>query len=166
MAMLTKKTVRQLALKPGMISYIYSPSPTCFHTIKTIVPITIPARADCQLVFREKSANNIKGPKACSYQFIRISNPKMAKRIFSHLLGVDAVVRKTRRIYLKRNIRIHLDSVSKLGKFIEFEAVLKRPSAEAKKRARQEVALLMKKFGIKPRQLMRQSYRELINRSS
>ena len=105
---------------------------------------------------------NTKGPKASFYQVLTISDPQTVKRIFSHLLGVSTSVRKVRRVYLKGNVRIHLDAVSKLGNFIEFEAVIKRPSATARKRARQKVVLFMRRFGIKPAHLVRQSYRELM----
>ena len=117
----------------------------------------------CLIPYMRPSA---RGPKTCSYQLISVSDPGATKRIMSRILGVDAIVRKVRSIYLKGNVRIHLDKVAKLGNFLEFEAVIKRPSVGARKRARLELALLMRQFGVKPGHLVRHSYRELIKSGS
>ena len=46
-------------------------------------------------------------------------------------VGVQQVIEKERRIFLYRNVRIHLDKVSGLGGFLEFEAVLAPGESEA-----------------------------------
>jgi adenylate cyclase class 2 len=38
-------------------------------------------------------------------------------------IGVRVVVTKRRRLFLWRDVRIHLDNVERLGRFIELEAV-------------------------------------------
>lgn len=50
-------------------------------------------------------------------------------------LPVRVVVRKTRELFLYRNVRIHLDEVEGLGTFLEFEAVVGGGHDEAQCRA-------------------------------
>jgi len=45
------------------------------------------------------------------------------KRIFTVILGEEIIIRKTRRLYLFKNARIHLDTVENLGCFLEIEVV-------------------------------------------
>ncbi|MFN0134253.1 MAG: class IV adenylate cyclase [Phycisphaerales bacterium] len=57
---------------------------------------------------------------------------------FGHLeLPVWAVVRKVREVYLLDTVRIHIDDVECLGRFIEFEAIVSPdPNASASEAAR------------------------------
>lgn len=64
------------------------------------------------------------GPKASDYVLAPISNPESLKAALSAALGVRCVVEKQREVFLYENVRIHLDDVKGLGRFLEFEAVL------------------------------------------
>lgn len=79
--------------------------------------------------------------------------------ILSAALGALGVVAKRREIYFVGNVKIHLDRVRRLGKFLEVEAIsrtgdLKKIRAQARK--------FQKLFGIRNADIVAQSYADLI----
>ena len=76
--------------------------------------------------FRE----NIPQSRESRYHRLVVDNNKELKMMLSDNLGVSIVVSKIRKLYLYRNIRIHLDEVDNLGNFIEFEGVLNKEQNE------------------------------------
>lgn len=58
--------------------------------------------------------------------YVVYDEPTARQRFATDTLPVLVVVRKTRLLYLTGNIRIHLDQVEDLGKFLEIEAVVSR----------------------------------------
>ncbi|PWU20609.1 MAG: hypothetical protein C5B49_04030 [Bdellovibrio sp.] len=107
------------------------------------------------------------GPKKSHYAVIKIPDPTLIKGLFSELLGVEAVVEKTREIFILDNVRIHLDVVKGLGNFFEFEAVC-GTSAEAATgntghlKDIEKVNWLLEMFQIPQSALLEGSYRELV----
>jgi predicted adenylyl cyclase CyaB len=75
-------------------------------------------------------------------------------------MGVRSVVRKRRRIYWHRNVRIHLDEVEGAGSFLEFEAILSDPSEETA--SRQLLDELAGRFNLFPGDLLRGSYGDML----
>lgn len=75
-------------------------------------------------------------------------------------LGVKVVVEKRRRLFLWRQVRIHLDLVEGLGSFIELEAVAAASSDLSLER--QKVAALREEFGLADADLLAGSYSDLI----
>ncbi len=80
--------------------------------------------------------------------------------LLERALGVAARVDKVRTLYLWENVRIHLDRVSGLGTFLEFEAVLEE--GQDPEEGRRQVDALQERFGIEPSDLMAQSYLDLV----
>ena len=74
-------------------------------------------------------------------------------------LGILAVVEKTRRLFLWHNVRIHIDRVSELGDFIEFEAVLGEDYDEQDGHAK--LTQLREAFGIADGDLLGDSYLDM-----
>jgi len=99
------------------------------------------------------------GPKPSDYRLAPIAHPETLKTALTAALGVRAVVEKQREIFLHHNVRIHLDDVAGLGRFIEFEAVLKSASDEAAARALLDH--LMRQFALAPADLLPGSYGEM-----
>jgi predicted adenylyl cyclase CyaB len=100
---------------------------------------------------------DVSGPKTCDY-VIRIV-PRDLLPVLEEALGTLAVVEKRRTLYLWQNVRIHLDEVTGLGSFIEFEAVLSDkddPEENARK-----VDRLQALFGIGSIDLIEGSYLEM-----
>ncbi len=76
-------------------------------------------------------------------------------------LGVLTVVDKRREIYFAGNVKIHLDRVRGLGKFVEVEALSRSGSLE---NARKQARKFQKFFGIANRDIVPQSYSDLVLR--
>lgn len=100
------------------------------------------------------------GPKTSDYRLVPVANPESLKAALTAALGVRVVVDKCREIYLVDNVRIHLDDVTGLGQFLEFEAVLGPGVDEAAGRA--QLAQLAPRFSIRPADLLAGSYADLL----
>jgi len=82
-------------------------------------------------------------------------------QLLKHALGVLGVVRKTRALWLWKNVRIHLDRVEDLGEFIEFEAVLSARYDDAD--GIEKLAYLRDSFEIRDGDLETGSYLDLLH---
>ncbi len=71
--------------------------------------------------------------------FIEGKNPE---KYLAEILKPEAVVEKTRELYMYKNTRIHLDNVKNLGRFIELETVVDKGKRDAQKRFDELVDLL------------------------
>lgn len=76
-----------------------------------------------QLIAYDRS--NDLGPKLSDYVIYRVDDHESLLNALTMALGVTVCVKKTRVLYLIDQTRIHLDTVSGLGNFIEFEVVLR-----------------------------------------
>ena len=73
------------------------------------------------LIAYERS--NGPGQRESRYRIVEIGDDLEIEAVLAASLGILAVVRKSRRLFLHQGVRIHLDRVEGLGCFIEFEAV-------------------------------------------
>jgi len=89
-----------------------------------------------------------------------IPHPQPVKELLSAALGVRAVVKKTREIYLIHNVRVHLDRVDQLGCFLEFEAVME--PGQNLQEGHDQLAQLQEVFHITPQQTIAGSYGEMV----
>jgi len=105
---------------------------------------------------------NLPSAKLSRYIIARTREPRKMVEILSSTFGVIGTVRKTRFLYRVGQTRIHLDQVDGLGRFLEFEVVLRPGQAEAD--GRRIADNLMEKFGITPDQLLGRSYLEMLTR--
>jgi len=101
-------------------------------------------------------------PKKSDYLVVKLEDCATCKRLLSEILGVEIVVEKTRDIFLLENVRVHLDEVKRLGKFLELEAVYENTSENDERAQYEKIEKLMKAFGINQNQLLTGSYRELV----
>lgn len=99
-------------------------------------------------------------PVASDYELVPVSNPETLKAALGAALGVRVVVEKYRHIFLWHNVRIHLDRVTSLGEFLEFEAVLGPGDDEPT--AHDQVEQLLQRFGIGPGDLLSVSYADML----
>jgi len=80
------------------------------------------------------------------------------KAVLAKALGTRGVVDKRREIYFVGNVKIHLDRVRGLGRFVEVEAISRAGNlAEARKQALR----FLKLFGIKPAEIVGLSYSDM-----
>lgn len=80
------------------------------------------------------------------YRIIEVDDATVARTALAEALGMRVVVTKRRRLFLWRGVRIHLDDVEQLGRFIELEAVA--PPASDLTREHELVSQLREAFGI------------------
>jgi adenylate cyclase class 2 len=94
------------------------------------------------------------------YRIIEIEDAEGLKAALSESLGTRVVVSKRRRLFLWRDVRIHLDRVDGLGAFLEFEAVAHERSDLAAER--KKVKHLREAFEIEAEDLIDRSYSDLV----
>ena len=111
---------------------------------------------DDYLVFYHRP--DVADAKACDYTIAVV--PRTVKPLLAASLGILAVVEKIRTLFLWENDRIHLDQVTNLGDFIEFEAVLSDEYDDAD--GHRKLARLREAFGIEDADVVAHSYLELI----
>jgi len=99
-------------------------------------------------------------PKYSTYYISEVSNPFVFNTVLGNNLGVKAIVKKRRRVFLLENTRIHIDEAEGLGDFLEFEVVFGEDTTPDG--ARKMVALLMDEFDIKDEDLVGRSYCDLL----
>lgn len=63
------------------------------------------------------------GQRESRYRIVHVDQADELKVALSGALGIKVVIVKERRLFLWKEVRIHLDEVEGLGRFIEFEAV-------------------------------------------
>lgn len=115
---------------------------------------------DAELIYyrRADQAN----PKLCDYLRVGTTGPHLLKTLLAEALGVRQVVRKTRRLYLRGQTRIHVDEVVGLGAFLELEVVL-RPEQSAAD-GEEIVRSLMRELDIAQADLISCAYVDLLAR--
>jgi predicted adenylyl cyclase CyaB len=84
-----------------------------------------------ELIYYERE--NIAGPKSDDAFILRVQEPEDLKKILKKILTPLMVIEKVREIYQYQGTQIHLDTVKKLGKFIEFERQTADDSSMVKK---------------------------------
>ena len=100
------------------------------------------------------------GPKASDYLLVEVPQPDSLKAALSGALGVRCQVHKRRHVLLYHNVRIHLDEVTGLGRFLEFEAVV--GGAIDDDAAQAQVDYLSAQFHIQDEDRLCGSYAEML----
>lgn len=103
---------------------------------------------------------DIAGPKNDDAFILRIHEAEELKMILKKILTPFRVIEKVREIYHYKGTQIHLDSVKKLGKFIEFERKTNNYSHTTKK-DHQILEKLMSQLEIPTSNLEISSYSDL-----
>ena len=114
---------------------------------------------EAMLVYYERK--DIAGPKRSDVFILEISEPAAFKTLLNKILKVKATVEKTREIYQYQGTQIHLDTVKKLGAFIEFEKETST-APQAISQTKQALKKLMEELGINLNELEKLSYGDLV----
>jgi adenylate cyclase class IV len=101
------------------------------------------------------------GLRSSSYWRAPTADPAALLALLSAAHGVVGVVTKRRRLFLHRNVRIHLDDVEGLGSFVELESVLALPGGESPAEA-EALAQVVAALGLAGRETIAAGYLELI----
>jgi adenylate cyclase class IV len=105
------------------------------------------------------------GLRSSSYWRAPAGDPAALLGLLTAAHGVTGVVAKRRRLFLHRNVRIHLDEVDGLGSFIELESVLAVAGAESPAEA-EALAEVIAALGLDGRETIAAGYLELISAAS
>ncbi len=100
------------------------------------------------------------GAKNSQYVLLPVEDVAATKTLLGQMFGLRLIVEKERHIYLWENVRIHLDEVKNLGRFLEFEAVV--DAAHSAETCKEQVAFLLKHFDIPETNLIAQSYADMM----
>lgn len=95
------------------------------------------------------------------YHLVRVDYPEEFRFVLSAALGVSAVVSKKRALFTYVNTRIHLDSVDRLGCFVELETVVQNQSEVA---VRAEHDRIKQALGLDECEVVPISYGDLVKR--
>jgi adenylate cyclase class 2 len=104
--------------------------------------------------------SNESGQRESRYRIVEVEQGEELIEALRSNLGVKVVIEKERRLFLWQGVRIHLDQVTSLGNFIEFEAVAATDSDLS--RERQKVETLRGEFGLTDADFVAGSYCDLV----
>ena len=151
----TRKIARALT---GVDPDVLQQRDTYFHCHSGRLKMREIDRLAAQLIWYQRADQA--SPRGSDYMIVDVANPSTLRHFLKQALGARAVVEKRREIYLYHNVRIHLDDVSGLGRFVEFEAVLDAKSQE--EGGHRQVEELCRLFGLSSKEFVDRSYLELI----
>src|SRR5262249_55950243 len=98
--------------------------------------------------------------KTSNYELLPITDGPRTLEFFAAALGVLVRVDKERVVYVKDNLRIHLDMLPALGRFLEFELIVTQAHPQEECRTRMQE--LIRLFEIAPADLVKVSYSDLL----
>lgn len=102
---------------------------------------------------------NTKSFRLSRYDVFPVERPRVLKHLLTEALGVKSVVEKRRTLFLYQNCRIHADRVRGLGSFLEFEVLVSRGRAQAKRL----MDRLVREFSVDPADIIGGSYADLLS---
>jgi predicted adenylyl cyclase CyaB len=114
-------------------------------------------RLENALIFYRRS--NVRRARQSAVEMMLLPRRNSLRAILARSLGTLAVVDKRREIYFVKNVKIHLDRVRRLGKFLEVEAISRGGDVE---KIRSQARQFQKLFGITAKDIVGESYSDLI----
>jgi adenylate cyclase, class 2 len=112
------------------------------------------------LIYYQRS--NARRARRSKIEMMMLPPRNSIRAILAAALGVWVVVDKRRQIYFVGNVKVHLDKVRGLGKFVEVEAISRGGNMT---KVRGQALKFQKLFGIKAADIVPQSYSDLIAKS-
>ena len=103
--------------------------------------------------------NNIRRARQSAVEMMLLPRRNPLRAILGRVFGTLAVVDKRREIYFVRNVKIHLDRVRRLGKFLEVEAISRSGNV---KKIRSQARQFQVLFGIGAKDMVAESYSDMI----
>ncbi|MFA5364267.1 MAG: class IV adenylate cyclase [Candidatus Bathyarchaeia archaeon] len=114
-----------------------------------------------ELIYYERE--NIAGPKSDDAFLLKVEDANDFKAMLCKVLFPLVVVEKVREMYVVNGTQVHLDTVTGLGKFIEFERHTLDDSSKLES-DRHVLWQLMKTLEIDPKNLETHSYSDLVKK--
>ena len=104
---------------------------------------------------------NESGPKESNFDLVRVDEGDSLCEMLTKAIGIKVVVKKKREIYYIDNVKFHLDSLDKLGNFVEIEASKKNHDI-TKEKLYEQCNNYIKEFQIKDEDLINVSYSDML----
>ncbi len=114
-------------------------------------------RIENALIFYRR--NNAPRARQSAVEITLLPRPNSLRAILARALGTLAVVDKRREIYFVKNVKIHLDRVRQLGRFLEVEAISRTGNV---KKIRSQARQFQELFGVAPKDIVPESYSDMI----
>jgi len=114
-------------------------------------------RIENALIFYRRS--NARRARQSAVEMMLLPRRNSLRAILERVLETLAVVDKRREIYFVKNVKIHLDRVRHLGKFLEVEAISRTGDL---KKIRSQARHFQELFGITAKDIVAESYSDLI----
>jgi len=114
-------------------------------------------RLENALIFYRRA--NVRRARQAAVEMMLLPRRNSLRAILARSLGTLAVVDKRREIYFVKNVKIHLDRVHRLGKFLEVEAISRTGDV---KKIRSQARQFQELFGITAKDIVAESYSDLI----
>lgn len=133
------------------------------HQVDTYFPVPFgrlkvrEGRIENALIFYERS--NAARPRQARVEMVLLPRRNSVRAILDAALGVLVVVDKRREIYFIGNVKIHLDRIRGLGKFVEVEAISRRGDL---RKIRNQARKFQELFAISSSDLVAESYSDLV----
>ena len=112
-----------------------------------------------QLIFYRR--NNQAGPKKSEVILYPAPSDSTLKAVLTASLGIKVIVDKKRAIYFIDNVKFHIDTVARLGNFLEIEAIDRKDEIPLEKLEAQ-CRFYMNLFDIQSENLVEVSYSDML----
>jgi predicted adenylyl cyclase CyaB len=147
---------RLKAMLPGRTK-ILKQEDVYFKTRRGRLKLRIIGPRKGELIYYERA--DLKDPKPSLYLVSKTATPRLVRGLLAAALGVRGIVKKTRRLYVIGQTRVHFDDVEGLGRFMELEVVL-RPG-QSEEEGRRIAEELLARFGIPKSDFLKEGYLDL-----
>lgn len=114
-------------------------------------------RIENSLIFYKRS--NARRARPAQVELMLLPRRNSVRKILASAVGVLAVVKKRREIYFVGNVKVHLDQVRGLGKFLEVEAISRTGNIRG---TRQQAQRFKKLFEVSTEDIVPESYSDLV----
>ena len=114
-------------------------------------------RIENALIFYRRS--NARRARQSAIEMMLLPRRNSLRAILARALATLTVVDKRREIYFVKNVKIHLDRVRNLGKFLEVEAISRTGDV---KKIRSQAKHFQELFGITAKDIVAESYSDLV----
>ena len=118
-------------------------------------------RIENALIFYHRSDSP--RPRRAQIEMMLLPRRNSIRSLLAASLGILTVVDKRREIYLVGNVKIHLDRVRGLGRFIEVEAV---SHSRGLKKIRAQARKFQKLLGVASSDILAKSYSDMVLKKS
>ncbi|XP_063233389.1 uncharacterized protein LOC134537081 isoform X2 [Bacillus rossius redtenbacheri] len=114
---------------------------------------------DAMLIFYDRE--DTQGPKLSVFEKVVVPSGELTESLLKSALGVKGVVRKTRRLFLVGQTRVHVDSVQDLGDYMELEVMLE--DSQSLEDGQAIARSLIGQLGVREDDLVCGAYLDLLN---